>query len=1149
MKTNLALLTALFVSVAPVTFAQQAQPILSVNMTEIDVFNSPIPPPPASPTLLTVYGDNPSPATDYGSGLPLNAGNGPYLNTINMWALATGTFPVGGFQYTFFVNGASIGKAVDGPTSAADTDPYAQAIGWTPPQPGVYYFSCTATDGQHTASSLAIEYFATGVSIVSPVNNTVLPQGSSVVVQAAAAVAFGSIARIDFYIDGGPSSGGTLIGTSGDYPYSVIYTPQGNPGNIHFLTAAAYDATGTLIGVSGGPNSVIIAAAVTPLPICVINTPSGTPTNPSIVAIPNYAASSTAAIPIVVQASSPNNISQVQLYVNGVLLQTLAAVPYTFQWQPTVTGLYNLTALAYDSKNNVIASTTSTTATQTPDPTVVNIVALPAVAITSPANGATLNGGGAASMTVSATTASRTANGTPVGITEVQFFQDGNLVGTATQPIPNSNGNLYAVTWTAVQKVDPTTGLPVSSELTAIATDGLGFSATSTAILVSVTSGGSGGGAIVGTPPTVNVTNPTNNENVVVNTPITLSASGTAPNGNISQIQFLVDNNVLSTATKYPYSVTWTPANLGTYNVTAQVTDNLGDKVNSTPITVVVVPEPPPTVNIATPSSGGIVTAGSGTTISASAVSPSGTIGQVQFYANGLLVGTATTPPYTITWTPQSAGVYTLTTIATDNSGESTISSPSIVEAIVSSGGLGNPIYFGQYQGLADTGRFAFIVVDGTTGVYIGHSSSSSSPSVAFFPDLAVGSSGGFTATPIRGNASVTGVTGTLASNKDAFIGTVTQAGTSRVASGYYTGSISGTPASMVSAIVGPDGEIMVYVNAGGFSDAGDSTLDTSGHFSITTPSNNTISGTVDPSTGFLNATLTGGPGGVLLGGRISGGTFSDGVLKNISTRGQIGAGVQNLIAGFVVGGTQPKSLLVRAVGPTLSALGVPGAIAGTQLAVYAGSTLVASNTGWDSDPTNASAVTSAEYASGAFALPNGSGDSALVQSFLPGAYTAIVGGTGSSTGVGIVEVYDLDSLQLFSSQKLINVSTRGNVGTGANILIGGFIINGAAPKRLLIRAAGPSLSSMGVTGTLATPRLQLMNSSGVVLRENFEWDQGNDVNLVTAAEAQTGAFAFVKGTPDAAVLMVLPPGAYTVQVSGENNATGVALVEVYEVP
>ena len=175
--------------------------------------------------------------------------------------------------------------------------------------------------------------------------------------------------------------------------------------------------------------------------------------------------------------------------------------------------------------------------------------------------------------------------------------------------------------------------------------------------------------------------------------------------------------------------------------------------------------------------------------------------------------------------------------------------------------------------------------------------------------------------------------------------------------------------------------------------------------------------------------------------------------------------------------------------------------------------------------------------------------DSALVSIFAPGAYTALVSGTGSNTGIGLVEVYDLDTLQPFSSQKLINVSTRGNVGTNADILIGGFSINGSAPKRLLIRGAGPALAGLGVSGTLSAPRLQLFDTTPKLIRENFTWQVGNDASLVSSAEAATGAFAFANGSADSAILIVLPPGTYTAQLSGVGGATGIALVEVYEVP
>jgi len=1129
---------------APAAFAQ-TQPLLSVSITEVD-----------DDTAGVSFGVNPVYGQSFASGLNsvnVNGGNGFYKDTLTIWGLATGTFPEGGFVYTFYVNGKAIGNAINTePTPTANmgvtptplpTTSFPQGVSWTSPQPGVYYFSVGATDGTHSATSLAVEYFSTGISIVSPVANAILPLGSSVVIQAASAIPDGAISRVDFYADN------VLIGSSVNYPYSVIYTPPGPIGTVHEIYAISYKADGVSPAFTANDQGIVIVAPVLPLPVCVITSPTGTPALPSLVAIPDYAASATNAVTVIVNASGGSNISQVELYINGVLFGTETSFPYTFQWQPSITGTYMLTALAYDGKNNVIASTTSTSATTTPSPTTVIIGALPSVAITVPSNNGTISAGGSSTtVTASATDSNLTSTGAPVAITSVQFFQDGNLVGTAITPT-TPGGDSYSVTFMATQNFNAVTGDLDESVLTAIATDALGFSSTSAAVDVNVTSGGSGTSPIVGIPPTVSITAPTASENVVVNTPVTLSATGTAPNGNIVQIAFLVDNTVLATATKYPYSVTWTPANLGAYTIIAQVTDNLGDKINSSAVSVVVVPEPPPTVTITSPSSGGIVTAGSGVTITASASSPSGTIAQVQFYANGISIGTATTPPYSITWTPQSAGVYTLTAVTTDNSGEVSNSVSTIVEAVVSTGGLGNTIYFGQYQGLTDGGSFAFAVVDGIYGAYIGHSNSPSAPAVAFFPDLPVGAGGAFTSAGVTGNASVTGVTGTLASSKDDFIGTVTQAGNNPVAAGYYTGSITGQAASQVAAIVGYDGEIMVYVNVGGLTDAGGSTVDSSGAFSIVTPSNNTITGTVNPSTGFLNATLTGGPGGQLLAGRVSGGTFSDGVLRNLSTRGQVGVAGQDMIAGFVVGGSASKQLLVRAIGPTLATLGVPGAIAATQLSVYTGSTLVASNTGWSADPTNASQVTAADVLSGAFALPPGSLDSALVSTFPPGAYTALVSGAGSDTGVGLVEVYDLDQLQLFSSQKLVNVSTRGSVGTGANILIGGFSFDGAAPKRLLIRASGPGLSTMGVAGTLATPRLQLFNNGQQLVRENYSWQAGNDAVLVSAAEAQTGAFAFASGSADSAILIVLPPGNYTAEVSGVGGTTGTALIEVYEVP
>lgn len=134
----------------------------------------------------------------------------------------------------------------------------------------------------------------------------------------------------------------------------------------------------------------------------------------------------------------------------------------------------------------------------------------------------------------------------------------------------------------------------------------------------------------------------------------------------------------------------------------------------------------------------------------------------------------------------------------------------------------------------------------------------------------------------------------------------------------------------------------------------------------------------------------------------------------------------------------------------------------------------------------------------------------------------------------------------------MVNVSTRGLVGTNQNVLIAGFVISGNAPKNVLIRAVGPTLSTLGVTGVLADPILTLQRTIGgasTVVRENDNWSVGNDPALITAASSLSGAFALPANSKDSAMLVTLPPGTYTAIVSGSGGTTGVALVEVYEVP
>jgi hypothetical protein len=270
--------------------------------------------------------------------------------------------------------------------------------------------------------------------------------------------------------------------------------------------------------------------------------------------------------------------------------------------------------------------------------------------------------------------------------------------------------------------------------------------------------------------------------------------------------------------------------------------------------------------------------------------------------------------------------------------------------------------------------------------------------------------------------------------------------------------------------------------------------------------------------------------------------------ITNIAIRSSVDAGGPPLIVGFVVGGPGTigaKPLLMRAVGPALVAFGVPGALADPRLQLFSGTTPIMENDNWGGD----AQVSDASVSAGAFALsPTTSRDAALyLPSLTPGAYTNQITGVGGSSGTLLAEVYDATPPTLFraATPRVLNVSARSTVGTGDNLLIAGFAIAGSTAGTVLIRALGPSLAGFGVAGTLNDPQLTLFSGSTRVLG-NDDW--GGATTLSTAFSS-VGAFALGTTSRDAALLVTLPPGSYTAQVRGANNTTGVALVEVYEVP
>jgi hypothetical protein len=261
--------------------------------------------------------------------------------------------------------------------------------------------------------------------------------------------------------------------------------------------------------------------------------------------------------------------------------------------------------------------------------------------------------------------------------------------------------------------------------------------------------------------------------------------------------------------------------------------------------------------------------------------------------------------------------------------------------------------------------------------------------------------------------------------------------------------------------------------------------------------------------------------------------------LVNLATRTLVGGSAGTPIAGFVIGGTGTKRMLVRAVGPGLAAFEVEGTVPDPRVAVVSGGTIVAGNENW------LAADEPAFTALGAFALPAGSRDAAVVTSLAAGSYTTPVD-AGGGGGIALLEVYDGQVTN--TTATLVNASTRAFVGTGDGVLIPGFAVTGTGQVRLLLRAVGPTLGEFGVEDVLTDPELTLF-SGPTAIGANDNWGAAVNAADLTAAARQAGAFAFPAGSRDAALLVALPAGTYTARVGGVGGTTGTALMEIYVLP
>ena len=522
-----------------------------------------------------------------------------------------------------------------------------------------------------------------------------------------------------------------------------------------------------------------------------------------------------------------------------------------------------------------------------------------------------------------------------------------------------------------------------------------------------------------------------------------------------------------------------------------------------------------------------------------------------QWRKDGTAIAGATRDSYALSFfTAAAAGSYS---VVVSNSAGSVTSSPAAVSLAASTGLAG--AVFGTFAG--DAGTFALWVRADRTAVFLGFLRAGGRALLNRTAEIGADGRFQFSLEASPSGGAVTGVSGVL-SVDGSVTGTLTGAGiaisaparsasaaTSALAGYYAAGEPNGS--SVAHTIVGAGGESYVLVVTNSGAEAGRGTAGADGAITVATGTS-TVAGSVqrENATVVLSSQRPSGAPASFVGANDERRTVREKLL-NISTRSDTtGAEGNALIAGFVIGGTTPKRVLVRAIGPSLAPFGVSGALPAARLELFRGQTSLAVSNDWGS-ASGASAVAAAAARLGAFALDAASRDAAVLVELSPGAYTAVMTGQGSAGGVGLVEVYDADETAL-AAQRIGNLASRGLAGSGDRTLTVGFVVSGTVPKRVLVRGVGPALAAFGVTGALADPRLEVYREGSVVGR-NDNWEDGAAGGSIAAASTSVGAFALAAGSRDAAILLNLFPGAYTAQVSGAGDQTGTALVEVYEAP
>ncbi len=541
----------------------------------------------------------------------------------------------------------------------------------------------------------------------------------------------------------------------------------------------------------------------------------------------------------------------------------------------------------------------------------------------------------------------------------------------------------------------------------------------------------------------------------------------------------------------------------------------------------------------------------------------------LQWRKDGVDIPGATGVTFALTGaTASDAGEYVV--VATNAVGTATSRSATVT--------VGPTAFAGQYFGtFGESGAWAVAIDPANTGTCLIWSPGSAE--VAWIGTLIVAADGTFTGEAVptfarRGAESATGqaapvvtnISGSIVSGElhataggiagDLIASREPATGPAVEISGHFQAPFLHAAQGVLHLIVGASGRALVIAAGEGVSAGGLMLIDAAGAFSLVDPEGTEVRVQVRPGSLVLGGTIELPHGGEVID--VSGmGIQVEPVsrLVNLSTRGHVGTGDDVLVAGFVIAGTGTKPLLIRAVGPTLGSppFGVSGAARDPRIHLVRQSdgARLDGNDNWG-DAGNASELAAAMARTGAFAIPEGSGDAALLVDLPAGAYTALVETGESGAGVSLIEIYAVDDAA-HRDARLVNISTRGYVGSGDAVMIPGFVAEGNAPRRLLVRGVGAMLAQppFNVSGVQQDPVISVHRASdGERVAMNDDWDVDGAGEPILELARSVGAFDLPRGSRDAALVLTIPAHTgYTVVISGKDGASGVVLAEVYELP